>query len=256
MKPRIVGEGKMEERLVKKILQANFPEEEKQLQVIPAGGKSRLITILEPDLDKIPAVLFFRDCDDGETREKICERMAKELKRSRNKKGLDWDKGDFQPIAGWDNIFSFTIPTSLAPIPQIYLHIAGTVSLLKDRLEAYYPFTSMTTDDYILAAALTEGVLKVFAQDRRVGIDPLALQRKVIQKIPSLLRKNGIKNLVGKDMNAIYMAVARFPYIESSESFADKVMGKIIESADNAYHQIFASHIAAIKLLIDKDKVL
>ncbi len=251
MKPFIVGEGKTEERVIETIL----GEEQYRFQVVRAGGKNQLVSVMEARLVTNPSILFLRDCDSGETIEKVCQGIAKELKRSAKKRGLPWDELDFQPVEGWNNIFSCTISSlSMSPAPQIHLHVASPVDSLKDILGEHYPFRSTTTDDYILAAALTEGVLEKFSIDKKVSILPEALKRKVVEKIPSLLRENGIRDIVAKDMNAIYMTVARFPSQESNEAFAEKVVRNAFESSREEYQHIFASHIAAIGFLSQKEQ--
>jgi hypothetical protein len=281
----VFGEGKTElyvmEYLLKYVLGYKFAKMHR------GKGKDRQLSIFLPDLDTSPYVMIketggkqtddqiriigntlepelslgvqclaLADCDEHDTMQSLQTKYEHIFLEVVKKRFHPLDVS-LQVVEGWQNILLYQTPSEL-PTIRFVLHIAQAPTI--PTLEQY-SFHNATTDNYLLAIALTDGVLDSFANDASEGqpdhpIGAKTLQSKVVQEIPELLIKNGFKNLDAKDFNAIYMTVARFlknTVDEPQVSFVKALMGCAIKEAQAEFEQVFASHIAAIKLLTQEE---
>jgi hypothetical protein len=230
------------------------------------GGKSFneqsqvIENALSVELEQGVQCLILADRDSGETVQGLQTRYEHLFQAVLKRRNIVSDVV-FQVVEGNENVFFYQTPPELPDI-RCALHIAQApiIPVLEE-----YTFQNTTTDDYILAMALTDGVLRSFAQDAGKGqeqpIEAEILRRKVVQEIPSLLKENGYENLDAKDYNAIYMMVARFlknTVSEANATFVKALMGRAtsIKDAQQEFERIFASHIAAIKLLQQEETAI
>jgi len=253
----IFGEGKTEKILVDRLTNDKAA---KKLDIslssrpvfIGTGGKyhsiSRISETLEPELSPFQKVrcVILADRDAGETTESIREKYENGFRQILEASDYNTDIS-FQLLQNWNNILTFaTVPPDL-PDLQVALHIARTPALpiSEDQIA-----DSATTDGYILAAALTEGVIHRFA--RKAGLTREKLSDKVTLEIPELMRRNGIASLDAKDFISAYMTASRFLKIKRSEdesTFAGIVISRAVQREPDAVKKIFASILKAFRCM-------
>ncbi len=257
--PSIFVEGPTEERVLAKLChRTNISEQD--LLIESVRGKKNLwgkaAISLEPDIGsgERRAILFLRDNDaDDKGIATIVGDFQQNIEHLLQEHGVQETVSFQQPIVQHPNIFSYTLLIPERVDIRVLIHIAEppTLPLSLDG----YPFDNATTDHYILAAALIDAVIQRFATED-AGIVPTTFVNKVLHELPDLLRANGMKDIGVKDIISCYMTTARFLKVKGSEKkelFASIVLDRAWTHAKNEYQHIFASHIAAISLLTQKE---
>ncbi len=238
---------------VRELPEPRYSQNKLRRRVVQCGGKNemkrKMSGIIGPLLEREErcAVLVMRDRDADETPMSIRDSMGSIFQHTLNSSRHIV----FQPCAEWKNVSSFVSAPPELPHLHVVLHIAHPCPTLNGVLDGY-PFNNATTDDYILASALTEGVLRRFAS--RAGVDSATLRQRVTHEIPALLRQQQKYHLDAKNLNAVYMTVTRFAGFETREIFAEAVIARVIKYAPQAFEQIFASLIAAIRMLTETEQ--
>lgn len=261
MNLQIFVEGPTEKRLVRELLKgisADIATE--NLPVNSVGGKRRLWPDVESSLKPAigsgqhQGILIFRDRDEDD---KSISNILSEFEEGlQNLLGvLAADPVSFQRTTSYTNLFSYELPIPDQVDIVLILHIPEQPELsvpIED-----YPFKNATTDHAILAASLTSGVSQQFARD--AGIPEAVLIKKVTEEIPHLLKENGIVDIGVKDFISGYMTASRFLHKKGSErreTFAETVVGRIKKYAPDEYQKIFASHLVAIEMLVNRSRYL
>jgi hypothetical protein len=265
-RPSIFGEGPTDVSLMRKLLAHVFDipvrNLDKRFDVKPSGSKTQLWPtakeVLRADIGSgiHHTVLILRDRDEGEEIEKILKEFTDGFKDLLREEQIEHPVSFKNPFPGiYPNLFASKIYVEKRVDVQLLLHIAAHPDL-QVSLEGY-PFNASTTDHYVFAAALTKKVLHRFAD--RAGITDDALLSKVVDEIPNLLRNNGITNIGIKDILSCYMTASRFLKIagsERAELLTEIVVARAIKYDQQEFERIFASHIAAIKLLQQEETAI
>ncbi len=262
MKYFLFGEGKTEDVVMRKLIRACFPEDSlaRSIIVTEAGGRENQFKAIEitvgPQLIKGLGCIVLVDRDrentDGyDVVRSTQQRWTRWLQKFLDTEGIEATVS-FEKHPQYDTILLYQTPPAL-PNVRFVLHIAESPPI--PDLHGY-PFHNAATDDYILALALTEGVLNRFAH--KAHIDAHIIRNKTTHEIPELLEKNGFRELVAKDAIAMYMTATRFlkikrTMVEAEATFAGVVIDRAEQFARAEFEQVFASHIAAIKLLTQEE---
>lgn len=243
----VFGEGKTEEVVFACLSQKwALPQ---QAHLISVNGKTNFVSGI---LDKVgqdfaPGVpgqtvriLAFRDHDEGEKIESICQSFEQIGNILRG------ESLQFIPSPAANNVFVSTIqPTQQHPGLRFVLHIANTPAGIPEQLNQ---LVSKTTDAYILSIALSNGVLSRFGQ--KVGIEPDIIKAKVLSELPRLFADNGIGFDTDKDYLAAYLTATRFWKInctEREDRLARVILDRAMSHAIDIFEQTFASWAVAIE---------
>ncbi len=243
----VFGEGKTEEVVFAWLSQKwALPQ---QARLISVDGKTNFVSgiLKKVEQDFAPGIpgqmvrlLAFRDLDQDETMESICqsfEQIGNDLRG---------EALQFTPSHKFPNVLVSTIqPTQQHPGLRFVLHIADTPTGIPEQLNQ---FANKTTDAYILSIALSDGVLSRFG--RKAGTKPGIIRAKVLSELPQLFANNGIGFDTDKDYLAAYLTATRFWKINRTEQEArltKVILDRAMSYANGALEQTFASWAFAIE---------
>jgi len=227
----LFAEGQTEQKIVEKFVTlVNQPAGRGKAQV-----NKQMYTALEPRLNQSMPIraLVMRDVDNGETPERIVQSVTDTVQKMLHKRDFSATI-QFQPHKTHPNVYLLILTE---PDLRLALHLATC--------KWQEHFVNATIDDYIISLALRVKTAQSFLQKKGwETIQPEKIISKVTERIPDLLRENGIPLREAKDYVRLYAAVIQEH--TSPAIFA----GKTIVNADEADKQaVFAPLLAALALL-------
>ena len=173
------------------------------------GGKKnfrhRILEFLQGQLqpgDDIRA-LVFRDVDDGEEKEKICQSFQDII-------GALIPGFQTQPDLVSDTIYVWNYDADFRF--RLVLHLA------RPPINGHLGLRNQTADGYILAIGLQEKVLSRFAGE--IHSEPESIKTLIQHEIPSVIRNKEIGFDEDKDYLAAYLTAARFWKVKRTEEKA------------------------------------
>lgn len=240
------GEGSTD-RLVFNFLKSKLFPDEPLRQFVAVNGKnnfrSQVQRTIEADIlpNNTVTVIVFRDLDAGESGATV----AKSFRDLVWSLLAEWNlQPDIQPHNLYPNLYQCTQSSSATtPGLRLDLHLANNSTL-----GLPVEILNQTTDGYLLAAGLTDGVLERFAS--KAQTNARALQLLVTAAIPGSIRQTDCFFDQDKDYLAAYLCATRFWVHHRTEDQA-RLVSIILERSwrydQNTFQQLFASWRTAVE---------
>jgi len=242
------GEGQTE-RVVFDFLRTKFFPDQGFKPFVPVGGKSnfhpKIKRIVRSEIlsGKDVCILVFRDLDAGETHESVAQSFRDLIWILLSK----WDlRPNIYPLEKYPNIYVCVQSKSEEnPGLRLVLHLADNEDL---GLPGISP--NHTTDGYVLAAGLTDAVLRRFAESPQVNSSASILRNLIVNSIPGAITQAKIAFSEYKDYLAAYLCASRFWVVHRTEEQArlvEIILKRAWKYDQGAVHRVFDSWRAAIE---------
>lgn len=173
-----------------------------------------------------------RDVDEGETPDSIVQSVTGAVQTMLAERGFPTD-AQFHPHQSHPNIYLMDLPN---PNLRLALHLST--------YKQHGTFINATIDDYVLELALQEATAANLLRKKKWQTTPEQIIRKVMERIPALLKENGIPLREAKDYVRLYAAVIQEH--TSPAIFASKA---VANATDEDKRSILAPLLAALDFL-------
>ena len=230
--------------------------------IVNCKGKTNMVQeikdhvrfVYPPQRDEPVSVLIFRDKDEGETHQSICDQFANGLKRILEEEtGQDIEDIKFKPLNAANNIYGFSYRSLYF---YAILHICQRQHIEEIRY-IQDNFKNEEIEDYLLAVALDNKIIDRFAEPR-CEFSKESIKDMIISELPEIFMNNKIYPQQ-KDMLLAYMFATRFLYVKriyEEKGFIDILMKRILKHNNARFETIFASILKALKIVSDPSVLL